>query len=386
VSSASSGADGNPPRQIHLLHVFPSFAVGGAQTRMVELANNMGVAYRHTIVALDGDFSCGQRLLPQVSCDFRRVAARKSRRISFRNILAIRRVLSELRPDLLLTHNWGTIEWVIGDRWKAICPQIHFEDGFGSDESVDRQLVRRVLARRIALSGKTIVVVPSQRLYRLVTEGWRLQRDRVHYVPNGILTDRFAVPPDASLLAALGLRGDHPTIGTVAALRREKNLARLIRCFAGLPSDLKPILVIVGEGPERTALETVARDLAVADRVIFAGALTDPARILGAFNVFALSSDTEQMPFTLLEAMAAGLPIVATDVGDVKAVVAPENADHVVHRDDEQGLTAALALLLRDATRRKSLGALNQRRAREKFEQSRMIATYARLFRNAAAV
>jgi glycosyltransferase involved in cell wall biosynthesis len=366
--------------------VFSSFAVGGAQTRMVELANNLGAAYRHTVVALDGDFSSSQRLVPQVSCDFRQVAARKSRGASLRNILAIRRVLSEIRPDLLLTYNWGTIEWVIGNRWKAICPQIHFEDGFGSDESVDRQLVRRVLARRIVLSGKTIVVVPSQTLYRLATEGWRLERHLVRYVPNGIVTNRFAAPPDASLLAGLGLRGDRPTIGTVAALRREKNLARLIRCFAALPPDLKPILVIVGEGPERTPLETLARDLAVSDRVIFAGTLTDPAGILGALDVFAQSSDTEQMPFALLEAMAAGLPIVATDVGDVKAVVAPENADHVVHRDDEQGLTAALALLLRDATRRKSLGALNQRRAREKFEQSRMIATYARLFLDAAAV
>jgi glycosyltransferase involved in cell wall biosynthesis len=277
------------------------------------------------------------------------------------------------------------MEWVIGNRWKAICPQIHFEDGFGSDESVDRQLVRRVLARRIVLSGKTIVVVPSQTLYRLATEGWRLERHLVRYVPNGIVTDRFAAPPDASLLAGLGLRGDRPTIGTVAALRREKNLARLIRCFAALPPDLKPILVIVGEGPERTTLETLARDLAVSDRVIFAGALPDPAGILGAFDVFAQSSDTEQMPFALLEAMAAGLPIVATDVGDVKAVVAPENADHVVSRDDERGLTAALALLLRDAALRKSLGALNQRRARETFEQSRMIATYARLFLDAAA-
>ncbi len=257
---------------------------------MVELANNLGGGFRHTVVALDGDFSSSQRLVPQVSCDFRQVAARKSRGASLRNILAIRRVLSEIRPDLLLTYNWGTIEWVIGNRWKAICPQIHFEDGFGSDESVDRQLVRRVLARRIVLSGKTIVVVPSQTLYRLATEGWRLERHLVRYVPNGIVTNRFAAPPDASLLAGLGLRGDRPTIGTVAALRREKNLTRLIRCFAALPPDLKPILMIIGEGPERTTLETLARDLAVADRVIFAGALPAPAAILGAFDVFALSS------------------------------------------------------------------------------------------------
>ncbi len=377
--------DAQSRRQLHLLHVFPSFAVGGAQTRMVALANHHGAAFRHTVIALDGDISCGSRLGPQVAHAFRPVVAHKSRGASLRNILAFRRALSDLRPDLLLTYNWGTIEWAISDRWRAICPHIHFEDGFGPDESVDRQLRRRVLVRRAALSGGTTVVVPSQTLYRLATEIWRLAPRHVRYIPNGIAAERFAVAPDASLLEALRLRRDRPIIGTVAALRREKNLARLIRCFAALPPELQPVLVIVGEGPERRVLEVLAEEFAVSDRLIFAGALADPSRILGAFDVFALSSDTEQMPFTLLEAMAAGLPVAATDVGDVKAVVAPDNAPHVVGRLDEKGLTASLATLVRDAALRRSLGVLNRRRVHELFGQERMVATYAGLFGEIAA-
>jgi len=346
---------------------------------MVALANHLGATYRHTVVALDGDISCRSRLDPQVSCAFHPVVARKSRGASLRNVLAFRRILSELRPDLLLTYNWGSIEWAISNRWRTICPHIHFEDGFGPDESVERQLYRRVLARRVALSGAT-VIVPSQTLYRLATEVWRLAAGQVRYIPNGIVVDRFAVAPDASLLEALGLQRDRPIIGTVAALRREKNLARLIRCFAALPPELGTVLAIVGEGAERSALEALAGELGVRDRVVFAGALADPSRLLGAFDVFALSSDTEQMPFTLLEAMAAELPVAATAVGDVGVVVAADNAPFVVRREDEKGLTAALAILVGDAALRRSLGALNRRRVRDLFGQERMVATYANLF------
>ena len=374
------GEDAPSSRPLHLLHVFPSFAVGGAQTRMVALANHLGATYRHTVVALDGDISCRSRLDPQVSCAFQPVVARKSRGASLGNVLAFRRILSELRPDLLLTYNWGSIEWAISNRWRAICPHIHFEDGFGPEESVERQLRRRVLGRRAALSGGTTVIVPSQTLYRLAIEAWRLAAGQVRYIPNGIVVDRFAVAPDASLLEALGLQRDRPIIGTVAALRREKNLARLIRCFAALPPELGTVLAIVGEGAERSTLEALAGELRVRDRVVFAGALADPSHILGAFDVFALSSDTEQMPFTLLEAMAAELPVAATDVGDVGAMVAPDNAPFIVRREDEKGLTAALATLVRDAALRRSLGALNRRRVHDLFGQERMIATYAHLF------
>jgi L-malate glycosyltransferase len=373
---------------MHLLHVFPSFALGGAQIRLAELANSLGPRYRHTIIALDGDFACRTRLGPEVSCAFKPVPVRKSRHRRLGNFLAnlvaFRQVLKAERPDLLLTYNWGAIEWAISNRWRAICPHIHFEDGFGADESVDRQLARRVLVRRLVLRGATLVV-PSQTLYRLATTRWALPPDKVRYIPNGIVTARFAVPPDPGLLGALKLSPQHPIIGTVAGLRPEKNLARLIRCFVALPPDCRPALVIVGDGPERGRLAALARELAVSDRVIFAGALAEPARILGAFDIFALSSDTEQMPFSLLEAMAAGLPVAATDVGDVKAVVGSENSANIVPCGDEAALTASLADLLRNAPRRRALGESNRQRVRVLYEQETMVATYDRLFCDAAA-
>ena len=177
---------------------------------------------------------------------------------------------------------------------------------------------------------------------------------------------------------------DELLIGSVGTLRREKNFGRLIRAFANLPTEPKCRLVLIGDGPDRPALETAARDLGIADRVTFAGQMLNPERALGLLDIFALSSDTEQMPLSLLEAMAAALPVVATDVGDVRGMLTDDNRRLVVPRDDEQAFTSALKTLLTDATLRRRLGHANRARAVREYDEAAMVATYDALFRSAA--
>jgi glycosyltransferase involved in cell wall biosynthesis len=166
----------------------------------------------------------------------------------------------------------------------------------------------------------------------------------------------------------------------VAALRPEKNLARLLRAFA-LVRALRPCrLVIAGGGPERAGLEALAGELGVAGEVDFPGHVADTPALYAGFDAFALSSDTEQMPISVLEAMAAGLPVAATDVGDVRAMLAPENGAEVVAQD-AAALAAALAGLLADPARRALLGAANRRRAEADFDQETMFAAWHALFR-----
>jgi glycosyltransferase involved in cell wall biosynthesis len=365
----------------HLLHVFSTFAVGGPQTRFATLANRLGTKYRHTILALDGDLACADRL--DSAIDAKAVAMRlpKGSTINLANIVRIRDYLAAARPDLLLTYNWGAIEWVLAERWHPLVPRhIHLEDGFGPDEGADRQLPRRVMFRRLVLGGGVRVVVPSQTLFRVATATWRLSPRTVRYIPNGIDPDRFPAPPDGSLVARLGAAGDLLTIGSLGGLRPEKNLARLLRVFAALPAALSARLVIAGEGPEMPALTALATVLGIADRVVLMGPIARPERLLGFFDVFALSSDTEQMPYSILEAMASGLPIVATDVGDVRDMVAPENRPLVVAASDEAALAAALARLLANADERQRLGAANRSRVRAHFTIDKMVAAYDALF------
>jgi len=353
-----------------LMHVFPSFAVGGAQVRFAAVANRFGPRWRHVVVPLDGDAACAARLAPSVPFEllpppFPPHAGPATR------LWHIARLLRQMRPDLLVTSNWGSIEWAAANRAGARRPHLHTEDGFGRDER-EHQLRRRVLARRLVLRSST-VVLPSLTLARVARDEWRLPHARL--IPNGINLARF-FPDDAIHLT---LPDGAPIIGTAAALRPEKNLARLLRALAILVRDGTPArLHILGDGPERGRLEALAAELGITDRVRFLGHVEDPAAAYRDMDLFCLSSDTEQMPFSILEAMASGLAVASTDVGDVAAMLAPENQPHVVPLDDA-ALAAALRPLVRDAALRARLGQANRAKAERDYDQEAMFQAHAAL-------
>jgi glycosyltransferase involved in cell wall biosynthesis len=372
-------------RVAHLLHVFPSFEVGGPQVRFADIANRLAGKYQHTLISLNGDTSCASRLEPESGVRLMPLRARKSSGLDLGNLLGFRRLLSNIRPDVLLTYNWGAIEWAMANRWFPIARHIHFEDGFGPEETL-RQLRRRVLFRRLALGKRTMLVVPSLTLQRLAMKNWRINPAQVVRIPNGIDCERFARQPNTEVLADLQPSAGTALIGTIGALRPEKNFARLIRCVAAMPDTPPSRLVIVGEGPERSRLEATTQSSGIVGRVTFTGFVEPPERIMGRFDIFACSSDTEQMPYALIEAMAAGLPIVATDVGDVRAMVSEENRNFVVSRENEAAFAASLARLVADPYTRHRIGAANRARALRKFNLDAMCRAYNTLFSGAALI
>lgn len=357
-----------PASSSTLLHAFPTFAVGGAQMRFAAIANHFGRRYRHIIFALSGDYEAARCLSPEVDAVYPALHLRPGE--TWRNARSFRQVLADLRPDALVSYNWGSIEWAVANAL-PIARHIHIEDGFGPEER-DAQLIRRVLMRRTFLRH-AITVLPSRTLLRIASEIWRLPAPRLRYVPNGVDLDRFrpAFPPTRS-----GWSPGGPVIGTVATLRAEKNIARLMDAFARLAPPAR--LVIAGGGPEREALRAHAAALGIADRTAFPGAIADPAPVYAGFDLFALSSDTEQMPLSVLEAMAAGLPVASTDVGDVRAMLPDEAAPFIVERD-AAALAAALAALIADPERARQLGALNRLKAEQVFDQRTMFEAHGAL-------
>ncbi len=368
---------GGGARPIILLHVFSTFAVGGPQTRFATIAERLGPKYRHLIISMSGRNDAVQ-LLPK-GVDFQLVPIRNTPRNPIANALRFANQLRELNPDQLVTYNWGALEWAVGNRFGPHLPHIHIEDGFGPDEAVTR-FRRRVWLRRVGLAQTRTIVVPSRNLEKIATKEWHFPSSRVRYLPNGVDTVRFgALVPEAE--RAFQKRPGEIIIGTCAALRPEKNLARLIRTFAAChPQNAR--LVICGDGIERVALQAVARANDIADKVLFTGYLAKPELALAGFDIFAMSSDTEQMPYGLLEAMAAGLPAVATDVGDIKSIVAEDNKRFIVNVVDEAALTGSLRTLINDPALRATLGAANRTKAGSEFSIDVMVAAYDRLFSN----
>lgn len=359
----------------HIFHVFSTFAVGGPQVRFAQIANHFATHYRHTVLSLDGRFEARARIDSDVELAVRVIPIDKTRTLT--NLLKFSRMLRAAGPDLLVTYNWGAIEWAMANRLAARTRHIHIEDGFGPEEA-SGQLKRRGLFRRLALGGaQTSVVMPSQTLQRIAVDTWRLKPHKILYIPNGIDCRRFA---EAAPMARDTLPGTGPVVGTVAALRKEKNLARLLRAFAAINARHPARLLIVGDGPERADLEALAVQLNITGRLFFTGALKTPEHALRAMDIFAISSDTEQMPYGVIEAMAAGLPVAGTDVGDIASMVSSDNRPFIVARDDERKFARALGELLDDGALRTEVGQANQTRARAQFDQAAMFAAYAKLF------
>ncbi|HTU54337.1 MAG TPA: glycosyltransferase family 4 protein [Acetobacteraceae bacterium] len=344
-----------------LLHVFPSFAAGGAQMRFVALANHFAGAFRHAVIALDGDLGARSRLSSDLSLSF--PALEPGDRGLPRRLWRYRRLLAHLRPDVLVTSNWGAIEWAIANL-VPLARHIHTEDGFGVEER-DRQIPRRVWTRRFALR-RSRVVVPSRTLLRIASEAWRLPPRQLRYVPNGIDLARFFPAPEPP-------QSDVPVLGAVAGLRPEKNLSRLLRAAHLLAATHPLKLVVAGNGPERARLASLASELGLA--VAFLGDIADPAPFYRSLDLFALSSDTEQMPLSVLEAMASGLPVAATDVGDIAAMVAPENRPFISGRDDAS-LARSIGALIDAASLRRAIGAANRHRAMHEFDELTMFRRY----------
>lgn len=358
-----------------LLHVFPGFGIGGVEIRIATMINRLGGRYAHAVVALDGVYDAARRLDGAVPVAFP-LADPQPKGDPLRGALVARRHLARLRPGLLLTYNWGSIEWALANRFAPLCRHVHFESGFGSlDEA---RLARRIALRRLALGRAERIVVPSAQLHDLVTGPWGFAADRVAFVPNGV--DLTLFDGDPAPHAAFTREPGELVIGTVTSLRPEKNLARLIRVFGTAMAGRRARLVVVGDGPERPGLEAAARAAGVADRTVFTGFVNDPHRVIRQFDIYAMSSDTEQMPNALVQAMAARLPVASTDVGDIRRIVAEPNRTFVAPAADEAALATALARLADDAGLRAALGRANRARAETHYGLERMAAAYRAIF------
>jgi glycosyltransferase involved in cell wall biosynthesis len=138
-------------------------------------------------------------------------------------------------------------------------------------------------------------------------------------------------------------------------------------------------LVVAGDGPEREAILAQAQALGIEHRVHLPG-FAEPAKIAALFDLFVLSSLSEQFPIAVVEAMAAGLPVAAPAVGDVSAIVAPENLPFVVAPGDEAALGQAMARLAGDAGLRAAVGRANRAKALAEFDEGRMIERFRALY------
>lgn len=340
--------------------------------------NHFGNCARHTIVSgVPDQLGARDAIASGIAYEIAQDPPPLTGRPSVARYEAIARYMQ--RFDLVLTYNWGAVDGVMARRvfGKGQPPLIHHEDGFNADEAGGLKAERNAY-RRLALAAAHALVVPSQTLETIALTTWKQPRPRVHRIFNGIDIARYAAPPEPGTIPGFCRTPGEVVIGTLAGLRDVKDLPMLVRAVGGLAGRVK--LVIVGEGPERARIAQAAQAMGLGEQFLLPGFLPEPHRYVGHFDILALSSRSEQFPISVVEAMAAGLPVAAPPLGDVPLMIAAENRPYIAEHRGEVWLRDALQALVNDAALRTAIGQANRAKAARLYDAATMVAAYGALY------
>jgi len=287
-------------------------------------------------------------------------------------------LLRRERVDILHAHKFGSNAWaaVLGRLARVPVIVAHEHTWAYSGQPLRRFIDREVIGRS---ADAFLAVSPEDR--RRMIEFERVDSTKVRYVPNGI--PAMAAGDGLELRRSLRADPETPLIGTVCALRPQKSIDVLLAATALLVIERPDLrVVIVGEGPERLRLERLSEELGLAANVEFLGsrAHEDLPDILAAIDIVVSSSSFEGMPLAVIEWMAAGKAIVATNVGGVPALIEDGVTGLLVDAGDPHQLAEAIARLLRDADLRSALGANAARRQQRTFDLRHMVSSLESLY------
>ena len=242
----------------------------------------------------------------------------------------------------------------------------------------ERPKYRKSAARYCSFATDITVVEPTQADYFEQEMG--VPRQRLHYVANGVRMSERTPARVVDMRRALGIQEGDFAFFYVGRLNHVKDLGTLLRAVGALPEDVaaRAKLYLVGDGAERPGLEQQREALGLQTKVTFLGARNDIADVLMAADAFAMSSKTEGLPMALLEAMAAGLPCVATAVGGIPELFA-EQRGLIVPPENPAALAQAMAQLVRSPEFGARIVANAMARVREKYSLDAVTDQYLRL-------
>jgi glycosyltransferase involved in cell wall biosynthesis len=361
---------------MHVLDIVPGLQPGGMEltlARLIQATEGHGI--RHTVVCLKGDAVIADRLPASVP-----IHCLHSRPNDPLLPWRLWRLIRQIRPTVIHARNWGAWPDVALARL-LVRPRVPLVFGFHGLAGVGPMPLRRRLAFRILsrITTYPLTVCEATKEMLIRELGWPAKNVRL--IPNGIDAARF-VPRSSTTPASQRL-----VIGCVGSLTPVKNHAMLLRAFSTLlKTGIDAELRIAGEGPERSALERLAAELGVASRLSLCGQVGDIPEFLHGLDVFALPSSSEAHPNALLEAMACGLPCVATDVGGVPEVLDGGRCGRLSPRGDPEQFAENLRDLCTNDEARQSLAAAARERVLERYSMQKMVAAYTRLYREASGL
>lgn len=369
-------------RGLRVAHVVLSLDYGGLERVVLALVRaSRGLGQEVSVICLERR----GLLAPETEVAGARIyCVEKRPGLRFGTIGRLRALFEKIAPDVVHTHQIGTLLYAgPAARRAKVSVTIHTEHGNHLKRLTSwiKRCKARFLFRHASKRADRFCCVSEDIAKDLIDAG--VDASKVLVVANGIDTDvSVNVTEVAELRERFRLPDGIPVIGTVGRIAEIKRQDILLRAFAHLKSKRPDVLLLlVGDGDQRSALEALAESLGVADAVRFAGYQSHPEAYLRLMNVFALTSSSEGMPLSILEAWAAGLPVVASRVGGVPELVCHEENGLLFDFPDVEALVHALERLCASPVLAKALGEAGRREAVARFDFKRTAAQYERLYR-----
>jgi sugar transferase (PEP-CTERM/EpsH1 system associated) len=369
-----------PPERPLVLHVIHRLATGGLENGLVNLVNAMPpTAFRHAIACVEDATAFRDRIrapgVDVVAFDRSRIGVWRLRRELFR-------LCRRLKPTIVHTRNLSGLDALLPARAAGVRRIVHGEHGWDVGD-VDGTARRPALLRRLHAPLVDRFITVSKDLERYLVKRIGIAPARITQIYNGVDTTVFT-PLDPPTRAALppGFAPEGTlVVGTVGRVQPVKDHATLLRAFAALATSAPAIaaktrLVIVGDGPSLAELRALAATLSVDAATWLAGNQTDVSALMRAFDVFALPSRNEGISNTILEAMATGVPVVASAVGGNVELVDDDATGMLFPAGDAAALARALERYLADAALRAAHGRGARAIATERFSLPAMVAGY----------
>lgn len=376
------------PPVIHIVHYVWGFHTGGLENGIVNLINRLPAAqYRHSIVCQKGHDPLFFRRISHPDTQVYHLD--KQDGLDFALHWRLLKLLRQLKPDVFHSRNLSTMEGQLAAALLGVPLRIHGEHGWdvndlaGTNQKYQRlrRWLKPLVHQFVALSSEAEaylrdrIAVPTARLRRIC---------------NGVDVDKFAAAADSQLTPALSipLSDDDLVFGTVGRMAVVKNQQLLLEAFILLwqqfpnwQARLK--LLLVGDGSERANLEQRVSDAGVSAAVIFAGNRTDIPALMAQMDIFVLPSLAEGISNTILEAMAAGLPVIASRVGGNPELLLPAHqASHLFESNNAAQLCQAMALYLNDPTCQASDSVLVKKHCQNNFSLDTMVNKYHQLYQS----
>lgn len=367
-----------------IIHVIHALSVGGLENGLVNLINTMPAdRYRHAIVCMT-DYTEFRRRIHREDVEV--IAMKRGSAPIWRTYLALLRLFRAQRPAIVHSRNLSGLDALVPAWCAGVSVRVHSEHGRDAND-LDGRNPKNLRLRKLFRPWITHYVTVSRDLERYLAEVVGVSPVRISQIYNGVDTERFCpAGEEDSLSTLIELRSAGTVlIGTVGRLQTVKDQVCLVDAFAQacrMAPDLmdRTRLLIVGDGPSRHEIVNAIERNGLGNRVIMAGERSDVPELMRALDLFVLPSLSEGISNTILEAMASGLPVLATRVGGNPELITEGETGQMVAAGDRQAMAQWLIAYARDAELRKRQGEAGRRRVERQFSIASMVRAYLGLY------